>query len=111
VVPGGYRVRNMLAGEEAAARIRKYNVMKAFISATALHPETGLSVFTSDLIEVKRAMIETAQTVYAAADHSKFGRSALRTFAALTEMDAYITDGRLPAETAEAMRKSGAVLL
>lgn len=107
VVPGGYRVRNMLAGGEAISYIRQLNIQKAFISATAVHAEFGLSVYTSELIEFKRALMETAQKVYAAIDHSKFGRSALRTFAALSELNGIITNRQLSADMTEACEQAG----
>ncbi|ANS75249.1 DeoR family transcriptional regulator [Paenibacillus yonginensis] len=107
VVPGGYRVRNMLAGPEAVAYIRKLNIQKAFISSTAVHTEYGLSVFTGELIDFKRALIETARECYAVVDHFKFGQSALRTFARLNEITALITDPGLSAETAEAFHHAG----
>lgn len=100
VVPGGYRVRNMLAGPEATAYIQKLNIQKAFISATGIHPEHGLSIYTGDLIDFKRALIETAREVIAVIDHHKFGQTALRTFATLNELSWIITDQGLPDETA-----------
>src|SRR5690606_18370110 len=47
VVPGGYRVRNMLVGPEAVSVIRGLNVQKAFLSTTGIHPEYGFSIYTS----------------------------------------------------------------
>jgi DeoR family fructose operon transcriptional repressor len=110
VVPGGYRVRNMLAGDEAVAYIRSLNVQKAFMSATALHLEYGLSIYTGDLLAFKQAIVETSQTTYAVIDHYKFGQCALRTFAALAEIDIIITDEGLPLEVAEAYQNAGTVL-
>ncbi|MDP4097283.1 DeoR/GlpR family DNA-binding transcription regulator [Paenibacillus sp. P96] len=95
VVPGGYRIRNVLAGAEAVAFIQGLNVRKAFISSTAIHPENGLSVYTSDLIDFKRALIAVSTEVYAVTDHHKFGQTALRTFASLSDLTAMITD-RIP---------------
>ncbi|WP_274653547.1 DeoR/GlpR family DNA-binding transcription regulator [Paenibacillus humicola] len=107
VVPGGTRIRNMLAGPEAAAFVKGLNIRKAFLSATGVHPEYGFTIYTGDLIAFKRALIETSGTVYAVADHYKFGQCALRTFAAVTEVSKLITDGGLPPETAERFRKAG----
>jgi DeoR family fructose operon transcriptional repressor len=110
VVPGGYRVRNFLAGDEAVAYIRRLNVQKAFVSATALHLEYGLSIYTGDLIAFKQALVETAQMTYAVIDHFKFGQSALHTFAALADIDIIITDEGLSEETAEAYKQAGTVI-
>jgi DeoR family fructose operon transcriptional repressor len=110
VVPGGYRVRNMLAGDEAVTYLRRLNVQKAFISATALHLEYGLSIYTGDLIPFKEAMVETAQATYAVLDHYKFGQCALRTYAQLADIDMIITDSGLSAEVADAYKKAGVTI-
>jgi DeoR family fructose operon transcriptional repressor len=107
VVPGGYRVRNVLAGPEAVSYVRSLNINKAFISATGVHLEHGLSVYTSDLIDFKQALMATARECYGVADHHKIGHSALRTFANLSELTALITDKGLAEETAEAFRAAG----
>lgn len=107
VVPGGSRVRNMLAGPEAVSYIRQLNIQKAFISATGIHPEHGLSIYTGDLIGFKRALIETAREVIAVINHQKFGQTALRTFATLTEIDRIITDGDLPSDTSRSYIDAG----
>lgn len=54
VVPGGSRVRNMLVSDETEQFISSLNIHKAFISTTALHPEFGFSIYTGDLVPLKR---------------------------------------------------------
>ncbi len=107
VVPGGYRVRNMLAGPEATAYVKQLNIQKAFISATGIHPEHGLSIYTGELIEFKRALIDTAREVIAVINHHKFGQTALRTFASLNELTRIITDDALSAETVRSYSDAG----
>ena len=96
VVPGGYRVRNSLTGPEAVAYVKELNIQKAFISATGIHLEHGLSIYTGELIAFKRALIDTAREIIAVIDHHKFGQTALRTFAKLHELNSLITDNGLP---------------
>lgn len=108
VVPGGYRVRNTLAGPEAVSYVQSLNIEKAFLSATAVHADHGLSVYTGDSLEYKQALVSTARQVFAAVDHHKFGRTALRTFARLDEVDVLITDGGLAEDTAASFRSAGA---
>ncbi|GIP55405.1 DeoR/GlpR family DNA-binding transcription regulator [Paenibacillus vini] len=110
VVPGGYRVRNMLAGPEATDYVKQLNIQKAFISATGIHPEHGLSIYTGDLIEFKRALIDTAREVIAVINHHKFGQTALRTFASLNEITRIITDGALPAEIGRTYSDAGIIV-
>lgn len=107
VVPGGYREKNLLVGPEAAAFIRKCNIHKAFMSASGIHPEFGLTIFTGVLLEMKRALIQSSATRYCVADHSKFGKSAIITFAALQEMEAVITDRGITPEAAESYLSRG----
>lgn len=107
VVPGGYRVRNMLAGPEAADYVRKLNIQKAFLSATAVHLEHGLSIYTGELIEFKQALMAASRQVFAVADHHKFGNTALRTFASLQEVDIILTDSGIASGTAAQFRSSG----
>jgi len=107
VVPGGYRVRNMLVGPEAARTIRGLNVRKAFLSTTGIHPEYGFSIYTGDLYDTKRAMLESARSTYMVADSHKFGKIALRTFAGLADVDAILTDDGVDRELAEQIRLAG----
>ncbi|OGX61781.1 MAG: DeoR family transcriptional regulator [Paenibacillus sp. RIFOXYA1_FULL_44_5] len=96
VVPGGYRSRNLLVSPESPEFIHKLNIKKAFISTTGIHPDYGFTIFTSALVEQKRAWIESAKSVFCVADHSKFDQCALLTFAKLDEVDQIITDSGLP---------------
>ncbi|MFC5530084.1 DeoR/GlpR family DNA-binding transcription regulator [Cohnella yongneupensis] len=98
VVPGGYRHRNVLVGNDALEWVTKLNVQKLFLSATGVHDKFGLSVFTSELLDLKKAYLSGAKEVYGVADHSKFDRAALFTFAALNELDVLITDDGLDEE-------------
>lgn len=107
VVPGGYRVRNNLVNPEAPAYIRKLNIRKAFVSATAIHRDFGLSIYTGDLADIKRAFVETAKSVICVADHDKFDRCALITFAALSEIDIILSDSGLPEAVADSYRRQG----
>ncbi|WP_429372259.1 DeoR/GlpR family DNA-binding transcription regulator [Paenibacillus sp. DS2015] len=107
VVPGGSRIRNVLVSQEAVRTITELNIHKAFISATAIHPEFGLSIYTGDLVPFKKALIQTARQVYGVVDHNKFGQFALRTFANCSEMDAIITNRAISEETVEVFKRSG----
>ncbi|OAS13783.1 DeoR/GlpR family DNA-binding transcription regulator [Paenibacillus oryzisoli] len=107
VVPGGYRLRNMLAGPEAVDYVRGLNIQKSFISATGVHLLHGFTIYTNDLVEYKRALISSSATVYGVIDHFKFGQCALRTFASLSEVSMILTDSGLSEETAQQFRDTG----
>lgn len=106
VVPGGVRERNLLIGQDAVQVVAQLNIAKAFISATAIHPEYGLTTYTSTATEMKQAMIRQATDVYCVADHTKFGKYALMTFASVSEIGTFITDSGL----SEEIRKQFAAL-
>jgi DeoR/GlpR family transcriptional regulator of sugar metabolism len=107
VVPGGYRERNLLVGAEAVEFVRGLNIHKAFLSATGIHPAFGLTVFAGSQLPMKRALVEVASVAHCVADHSKFGRSALVTFASLAEIDTIYTDPGLPRSVADEYRAAG----
>lgn len=99
VVPGGYRNRNQLINENFASIIGNMNIQKAFISATGIHEEYGLTVFTQAIVGQKRAIMQAAAECYCVADHTKFNQCALLTFAEPKELEAIVTDPGLPEET------------
>ncbi|MCQ4088698.1 DeoR/GlpR family DNA-binding transcription regulator [Saccharibacillus sp. JS10] len=92
VVPGGERVRNVLIGPTSAQFVEGLNISKAFLSATALDSELGASIYTSDLVPYKKALVQTARQVYGVVEHQKFGKFALWTFADSQAFDVIITD-------------------
>jgi DeoR/GlpR family transcriptional regulator of sugar metabolism len=99
VVPGGYRHRNVLIGNDALEWLTRLNVQKLFLSATGVHDKFGLSVFTGELLDLKKAYLSGAKEIYGVADHTKFDRAALQTFAALQDLHVLITDDGLDDET------------
>ncbi len=97
----------MLVGDDTATFISGLNIHKAFISTTALHLEFGLSIYTGDLVPLKKAMISASQQVYGVVDHHKFGQFALRTFANCSELDCIISDHQLDEDTAALYSQNG----
>ncbi|XID95833.1 DeoR/GlpR family DNA-binding transcription regulator [Paenibacillaceae bacterium WGS1546] len=109
VVPGGYRHRNVLVGNDALDWLARLNVQKLFLSATGVHDKFGLSVFTGELLDLKKAYIAGAKEIYGVADHGKFDRAALQTFAELADLDVLITDDGLDDETCRRYEQGGRV--
>ncbi|XEC94155.1 DeoR/GlpR family DNA-binding transcription regulator [Paenibacillus tarimensis] len=99
VVPGGYRQRNLLIGtEDQEEWIRRLNVHKLFLSATGIHTEYGLTIFTEELAKLKKVYMACSKEIFCLADHSKFDKGALITFAELNDVHAIITDRVLSPE-------------
>ncbi|MDF2937262.1 MAG: DeoR family transcriptional regulator [Paenibacillaceae bacterium] len=111
VVPGGYRNRNQLINENFASIIGYMNIQKAFISATGIHEEYGLTVFTQAIVSQKRAIMQAAAECYCVADHTKFNQCALLTFAKPEELTAIVTDPGLPGETVQRYTTRGIQLI
>jgi DeoR/GlpR family transcriptional regulator of sugar metabolism len=100
VIPGGYRHNNLLIGAESQEWIKRLNVHKLFLSTTGIHLEYGLTIFTEELSKLKKLYMDNAKIVYCLADHSKFDKGALITFAGLDEIDCIITDEGIAPEVA-----------
>ncbi|WP_168121003.1 DeoR/GlpR family DNA-binding transcription regulator [Paenibacillus sp. HB172176] len=100
VVPGGYRQNNMLIGGESQEWISRLNIHKLFLSTTGVHMEYGLTIFTEEMAKLKKLYMDNAKTVYCLADHSKFDKGALITYAALEDVQTIITDDGIAPEVA-----------
>ncbi|SFQ28603.1 DeoR/GlpR family DNA-binding transcription regulator [Salibacterium halotolerans] len=72
--------------------ITKFNINKAFMSATAFSAHNGAS--NSDFMEnrIKKIVCERANEVYLLIDSSKFGKNSLFTYCYLEHISAIITD-------------------
>ncbi|AQP54257.1 DeoR family transcriptional regulator [Vagococcus penaei] len=70
----------------------RYNVDKAFMAATAVSIQNG--IMNSDVIEydIKKTILNKANSIYLLADKSKFDRSTLLTYADLDILDVIISD-------------------
>lgn len=93
-VPGGsYTIGSTsLLGEDAEQRLRQFHIQKAFIGATCVHPEHGLSLISHVEVSLKKVMIEQAEQVYLLADQTKWNKIGLFPFASMDDIDVVITD-------------------
>ena len=91
-------------GPQVNEEIRKYHFAKVFLAANALSKD-GLTTVNSDLAEVKRAMIDSAEEVILLADSSKIGQICFQKFADLSEIDIMITDRGISSEDKTMLEK------
>lgn len=84
-----------LLGNDTEKMIQRYNANKLFLGTSALDFKQGLTVFSAEEVEVKRAMIHSAKQVICLADYSKFHQLAFVSFASLEDIDILITDNRI----------------
>ena len=92
-VLGGKLMRKSmsLVGPQAEVELRKYNADIAFMGTSGISLTKGFT--SSDIYEaeIKRAMVSAAKKIVVVADHSKFSRQGLVSFATFDEVDALVT--------------------
>ena len=107
---GGSLKGNSLAlvGNQAENMIRTYHVNTAIISCKGLDEAYGLSDAGDDSAQIKRAMIDAADRVILAVDHSKFDHISFVKLCGLQKIDLVVTD-RAPSETWKALFQEAGV--
>ena len=83
-----------LTGQKAADFFSNLHVDKLFLATAGIALRSGLTYPSISDICVKRAMIESANTVYLVADSSKIGKSSFASLGALSLIDFLITDAK-----------------
>jgi DeoR/GlpR family transcriptional regulator of sugar metabolism len=81
-----------LTGEKAAAFFGNLHVDKLFLATAGISLKAGLTYPSISDLVVKKAMIDSADTVYLVADSTKIGKSSLASLGALSLVDYLITD-------------------
>ncbi len=99
-----------VVGREALAFFGRRRANKLFMSATGVDAEAGVTDPNPQEIEVKQAMLASAQQVYLMADASKFGHVSLMQTMPLRRINALVTDHRSDI-LAEALRREGGTLV
>lgn len=96
-----------LVGPFAERTFQDVHADVSFISTVAISPEEGLTHPALEHVSVKRAMVRAGQRVVVLADSSKLGSTSTYTIAALSEIDAIVTDGGAPEEFLQAVNREG----
>lgn len=101
---------NAFMGHTTTHEIRQLRADIAFMSMSAIID--GIAFHQSpDMIDTKRAMFECAAKRILLADHTKFERRALHSFAALKEFDVVIVDDATPIVELDRLRERGIKVL
>ncbi|MDN6658051.1 MAG: DeoR/GlpR family DNA-binding transcription regulator [Acidipropionibacterium jensenii] len=108
VVTGGeYQAwAHSLMGPTAVRTIRSMHADLAFVSASGIF-EMGCYHPYQEVVEVKRAMLDSAETRVLLLDHTKFNRRALFKFADLQEFDHVVVDDKSSPEMLSHLRETG----
>jgi DeoR/GlpR family transcriptional regulator of sugar metabolism len=96
-----------LSGEKSAEYFRGLYAQKLFLATAALDPESGLTYPALSDIAVKRAMIESARTIYLVADSSKIGARSFCVLGGLEPVDALVTDAGISEAQKHAIEATG----
>lgn len=89
--PLNHSTASLMPDEKTAERLHQFNIGKAFMGATGVSIEKGVTNQLGEL-PIKKKAVEHSNTCYLLVDSSKFDRVALLTFADLKEFDCVITD-------------------
>jgi DeoR/GlpR family transcriptional regulator of sugar metabolism len=109
VLPGGVVRRNYrsLVGMLAEDALRRLRADIGFLGTSGIDSE--LAVWDTTMVEVpiKRAMIAASQRTVLLADAAKFDMDAMVRVCDASELDAIVTDERLPAARHKALHRAG----
>lgn len=96
IIVGGKVRTNTLAavGPIAQESFKRFNVEKVFLGTNGVSIDAGLTTTDLDEAMIKSSMIQCAKTRILLADHSKFNKVYLNTFASLSMIDMIITDSQ-----------------
>ncbi|MFJ8439495.1 DeoR/GlpR family DNA-binding transcription regulator [Kitasatospora griseola] len=107
LLTGGAPTRSAaLVGPLADQAIRSLHVDLLIIGAHGVSEHAGLTTPNLAEAQTNRALIASAHRTVAVADHTKWGVVGLSSFAALTDLDCFITDRDIPADARAALTES-----
>ena len=85
--------------------LSRLSIQTAFVSATGVTLESGLTLTTYIEAEIKRNVVQHGGKIVLMADHSKFGHSSLISFCPFESLYAIITDCAPPAIFMKAIKQ------
>lgn len=94
LLPGGQVNNNELfvGGSASIEYINQFQIDKFFMSISGFTPEIGFMDYGFQEFEVKKAMYDNANQIYAVADHHKFGQYAPLKICEASEVTGLVTD-------------------
>lgn len=101
------RPSHSFVGPTAERAIAQFHAAKGFYSCTAFHADRGATDASEFHAVLKKAMMLNARENYLLADHSKYGQTALSTFARLSDFTRLVTDSKVTAEAVSRIEEAG----
>ncbi|PRY02246.1 DeoR/GlpR family DNA-binding transcription regulator [Allonocardiopsis opalescens] len=83
----------------------------AFVGTNGVSVERGLTTPNTAEAMIKQAMIRSARRTVLLADHTKVGNDHFARFGSLAEIDSFVTDDGLDAQTAQDIEASGPTVI
>lgn len=100
------RKTNSFVSADTVRTLGKYNIKKAFMASSGI-AESGIVTNSSPLeYEIKKAAITNSKEVYLLVDSTKYGKSAMLTYATIEEMNKVIVDNNVEAGLLELCDKN-----
>ena len=98
-VPGILNRRTLsFTGPDISAYLKTYNISTAFMSCTGLTIKNGLTSASAEGYAIRKAVSDRSASLVLLADHSKFGKVSLMTYAPMENLDTIVTDKPLTEE-------------
>lgn len=100
LVAGGSLRRKSLSfhGADAIKQLENYNFSKVILGVDGIDAKCGITTHFEPEANVNKAMCNSAQTVIAVTDSSKFNKYSLYSILPLDKIDIIITDSGIPQE-------------
>lgn len=95
------RKTNSFVSAETGKILARYNIRKAFFAATGVTENGDVTNSSSLEYEIKREAMRNSEHKYLLLDSSKYGKSALLTYAHIADMERVIVD----TETEEGLKE------
>ena len=112
MLPGSLRRETMsFVGLETVEQLRIYNIDQAFMAATGVSLQKGMTNASAYEYNIKKEVLERSRIKNLMVDHSKFGKTALYTFGDFQDFDCLITDTCPPEDYVEMLGKNHVKLL
>ena len=100
-----------LTGALSVDTLQQFHFNRAFLGASGLTLEEGLTDLPLAEVELKRTVVARAQEVVAVVDGSKFGHLAVASFAPIERVTRVVTDDTAPAWMVAELRQRGVQVL
>ncbi len=99
------RKTNSFVSAETGKILARYNIKKAFFAATGVNENGDVTNSSSLEYEIKREAMQNSEHKYLLLDSSKYGKSALMTYAHIADMDKVIADENINSALQELCKK------